>query len=88
MSALEEREVEALLSLYSTRPHSPDIEDLMFDLERGMRHLDDRQQRLVWLHGVEGRPYREVANRVGCSHTLARRHYRRAVCQLIKFLRP
>jgi DNA-directed RNA polymerase specialized sigma24 family protein len=43
---------------------------------------------LVWEHGIEGRPYREVATRVGCSHTLARRHYRRAVCQLARFLRP
>lgn len=88
MSTFEEREVEELLSLYSSRPHSPEVEDMMFDLERGMRFLDKRQQRLVWEHGIEGRPYREVATRVGCSHTLARRHYRRAVCQLARFLRP
>lgn len=88
MSAQLEREVEGLLALYSTRPHSPEIEDLMIDLERGLRHLDKRQQRLVWEHGIEGRPYREVATRVGCSHTLARRHYRRAINCLANYLKP
>ena len=86
--SIEELEVEGLLSIYSSRPHSPEVESLFVDLDRGLQHLDKRYKLVVWEHGIEGRPFREVASRHNFSHTLAWRYYRRAICQLANYLRP
>lgn len=65
-----------------------DLEAMIGPLNRAMASLSDETRRVLELRVIDGRPYAEIAEIVGCKETAARVRVSRALLRLLERLEP